>query len=201
MDVPGDYIAQLTVNDGAADSTDTVVVSTQNSAPVADAGADQTAVVGDMVTLNGSGSHDADGDPLTFEWSFLSRPAGSAAALSDPAAVAPTFDVDRFGTCVVQLIVNDGDAGSAADTVTITTENSAPTADAGDDQSVLVGAIVTLDGSGSSDVDGNSLTPPLSRAGCRPEARVPRKRRHAREHAQLSWLLLPRTILIVVRCG
>jgi RHS repeat-associated protein len=159
VDVPGDYIAQLMVNDGTINSAaDTVVISTQNSVPVANAGPDQTTVVGAMVTLNGSASHDADGDALIFEWSFLSRPAGSGALLLDPGAVQPTFDVDRFGTYVIQLIVNDGTAGSVADTVTITTENSPPTADAGDDQSVLVGARVTLDGSGSSDVDGNVLT-------------------------------------------
>jgi RHS repeat-associated protein len=158
VDVPGEYIAQLTVNDGTTDSTDTVVIGTQNSAPVASAGPDQTALVGDMVTLNGSGSSDADGDALTFEWSFVSRPAGSAASLSDPGAVQPTFEVDRFGSYVLQLIVNDGTADSAADTVTITTENSPPTADAGDDQTALVGATVALDGSGSSDVDGNALT-------------------------------------------
>jgi hypothetical protein len=158
VDVPGDYIAQVIVNDGMASSADTVRISTQNSAPVADAGAGQSVLVGDLVTLNGSGSSDADGDALIFEWSFVSRPAGSAASLSDPGAVQPTFDVDRFGSYVLQLIVNDGTADSAADTVTITTENSPPTADAGDDQTALVGATVALDGSGSSDVDGNALT-------------------------------------------
>ena len=156
-DLPGTYVAQLTVNDGTAERSDTVVVSTRNSAPVANAGADQSALVGETITLDGSGSHDADGDALTFQWSFLSRPAGSTAALSDPAAVHPTFDLDRFGTYVVQLVVNDGHVDSAADTVTITTLNSPPIARAGADQTAPVGATVTLDGSGSSDVDGNAL--------------------------------------------
>ena len=58
--------------------------------------------------------------------------------LSSTSAVKPTFDVDVAGTYMVQLIVNDGTVDSAPDTVTISTENSAPVADAGADQAVLV---------------------------------------------------------------
>jgi len=57
-------------------------------APVANAGPDQTARPGDMVTLDGSASSDADGDPITFLWSFESVPAGSSPAISDPWARA-----------------------------------------------------------------------------------------------------------------
>ena len=75
-DVAGTYIVQLIVNDGAVDSDpDTVVISTANTQPVADAGPDQTAQVGDIVQLNGNGSFDADGNPLTFAWSVY-FPAG-----------------------------------------------------------------------------------------------------------------------------
>ncbi len=125
---------------------------------MADAGADQTAFVGDTVTLDGSGSSDVDGNALSFQWSLTTVPTGSAAALSDPTAVMPTFDVDVFGQYVAQLIVNDGSVDSLADTVTISTENSAPVADAGANQTVFVGDTVTLDGSASSDVDGDALT-------------------------------------------
>ena len=159
VDVPGIYVLQLTVNDGTVDSTpDTVTISTMNSAPVADAGPGQTAFIGTAVTLDGSGSHDADGDGLTYSWAFTSRPAGSAATLSDPAAVAPGFTIDVPGSYVVTLVVHDGVSGSAPDTVTISTTNSAPVAGAGPDQTVLVGTSVTLDGQGSHDADGNALT-------------------------------------------
>jgi hypothetical protein len=129
-----------------------------NTPPVANAGPDQTVFVGDTVTLNGSGSSDADGDPLTFKWAFISVPSGSGAALSNPAAVNPTFVVDRTGSYTIRLIVNDGTIDSVADIVIVSTTNSRPVADAGPDQTTLVGNNVTLDGSKSSDFDGDSLT-------------------------------------------
>ena len=165
-DVEGDYVAQLIVNDGTDDSAaDSVVITAQavpgNTPPVANAGPDQNVSVGDTVVLNGSGSTDADGDALTYSWS-LSVPTGSGATLSNPTAVGPTFVADVAGDYVAQLIVNDGTDDSAADTVMITASvvpaNNPPVANAGLDQSVLVGDTVTLDASGSSDADGDALT-------------------------------------------
>jgi K319L-like, PKD domain/PKD domain len=157
-DVKGTYVVELVVNDGSEDSApDNVVIDTENSPPVADAGPDQTARVTDVVILDGSGSHDVDGDPLTFSWSLTVQPAGSVARIADPAAVAPSLDLDLPGTYVVALVVNDGALDSAPDTVSIDTENSPPVAHAGPDQTVFVAETVALDGSGSTDVDGDSL--------------------------------------------
>ena len=167
IDLPGSYVAQLIVNDGLDDSlSDAVTISTINSGPVADAGPDQTAFVGDTVTLDGAASSDVDGDPLGFSWTLISAPAGSVASLSDSGIVNPSFEIDVAGSYVVQLIVNDGLTDSAPDTVTVSTENTAPVANAGPDQTGLMGESIVLDGSGSSDVDGDplifswSLTPP-----------------------------------------
>jgi hypothetical protein len=159
-DVPGTYVAQLVVNDGALDSApDTVMISTTNSVPTADAGADQTVVAGETVVLDGSGSSDPDGDALSFRWMLTGSPAGSTAALADPLARVTSFVVDRPGDYAVQLVVNDGQADSAPDTVVISTVNSAPVADAGPDQAdVPLDSHVALDGSGSSDADGHPVT-------------------------------------------
>src|SRR5439155_23494230 len=107
---------------------------------------------------NGAASSDADGDQLTFHWSFLSRPNGSNPVLSDPSAVRPTFVVDLPGRYTIRLIVNDGFADSPPDTVLVDTQNSPPTANAGPDQTVFVAPAVQLDRSGSADDDDDLLT-------------------------------------------
>ena len=77
-------------------------------------------------------------------------PAGSAAVLSNSFAVNPTFTADLPGIYVIQLVVNDGSLPSAPATVTVTTNAlQQPTANAGVNQTVVPGALVTLSGSGT----------------------------------------------------
>jgi hypothetical protein len=54
--------------------------------------------------------------------------------------------------------VNDGLLDSAPDTVRISTTNTAPVANAGSNRNATVGTVVQLDGTASSDPDGNPLT-------------------------------------------
>ena len=75
----------------------------------------RTGVNGDTITLDGSGSIDVDGDPLTYHWAFLTTPATSSALLVNAAAVNPSFAIDVSGDYVVQLVVNDGVVDSVAD--------------------------------------------------------------------------------------
>jgi hypothetical protein len=128
-DLAGTYVVNLVVNDGKVDSSNvaavTITASAANSAPVANAGANQTvtrtgtpAVV--TVTLNGTGSTDANGDPLTYRWAITTKPALSAATLSSATAASPTFVADVAGIYVATLIVNDGKVDSSVSTVAIT---------------------------------------------------------------------------------
>lgn len=143
-----------------------------NIAPQADAGTDQTVIARARVQLDGTASTDAEAAPLRFLWTFASMPTGSQAMLSDPNAAMPTFVADRPGTYTIRLAVSDGRARSAADTVTIVARNNPPVANAGTDQTHFIGDTITLDGSGSRDLDGDTMTfrwtlhsaPPGSRA-------------------------------------
>ena len=89
-----------------------------NTPPTAEAGADQSVVAGAEVTLDGSGSFDPDGDPLTFTWSQI---AGPEVQLSDAHAASPTFTapvVSATTTLTFLVTVSDGQA-QTSDSVNI----------------------------------------------------------------------------------
>ena len=88
-----------------------------NQPPVADAGADQTVLAGETVTLDGSASSDPDGDPLTYAWT-LDGPGSTA--LDDASAIAPAFCAAEPGQYTATLTVNDGSLDSDPDAVLIT---------------------------------------------------------------------------------
>lgn len=162
-DVVGTYQVQLIVNDGKADSLPVVALVTAvagNAPPNAEAGADQTILVGQAVTLDGRRSGDPDGDRLTYQWSLVSAPTSSAATLSDATEVIAGLTPDVAGDYVVQLLVSDGTAASAPGRITITaaSPNAAPMAKAGRDRNVLTGSAVSLDGGASLDPNGDALT-------------------------------------------
>jgi len=162
-DVAGTYVASLVVNDGKISSqagTVTVTAAVANAVPVANAGTAQNTIAGTLVTLDGSASSDANGDALTYSWTIVSKPAGSAASLIPPTSPKPTLNADVAGTYVASLVVNDGKVSSQAGTVTVTATvaNAAPVANAGTAQNAVTGTTVTLDGSGSSDANGDALS-------------------------------------------
>ena len=158
-DIAGSYVAKLVVSDGqlsSAAATVTVTATVANVAPLANAGPAQTVDLSDTVTLNGSASSDADGDALTYLWSFSSRPGGSTASLSSPTAASPSFTPDLPGTYLLQLIVNDGHVDSAPGTVLITVNPPPPVADAGPDRVTTSNTWIILDGSASMPASGTS---------------------------------------------
>ncbi len=130
--------------------------------PLADAGDDQAVDEFDLVVLDGSGSSDPDGDALTYHWTQVAGPYMVSLDLTDP--VHPTFsapNVPRGGaTLSFELTVNDDGLTSEPDHVNVTVKdvNHSPVADADVDQTVAEASPVTLDGSGSFDPDGDSLT-------------------------------------------
>jgi hypothetical protein len=109
----------LVVRDGKANSAAvTTTVTTNNTVPVASAGAAQSAEPGVTVTLDGSGSRDADNDPLTYTWT---QTGGPAVTLSSRTVQKPTFTAPATpATLTFSLVVRDGKVDSAVSTTTVT---------------------------------------------------------------------------------
>jgi len=126
-DVQGTYEIRLYAGDIWAHTSDTVIVSFTNVAPVANAGTNQAVAAGITVVLDGSASSDANGDSLTYRWSMLNAPINSQAALNTADSIHPTFVADLPGSYVISLVVNDGFANSAASTMTVTATESTAT--------------------------------------------------------------------------
>ena len=97
---------------------------TGNNSPTADAGPDQTGVwEGALVTLDGSGSSDPDGDTLRYRWNQYS---GERVVLSSRDVADPTFTAPEGLTADAvlsfRLLVTDPGGHFDSDTVTITVE-------------------------------------------------------------------------------
>src|SRR6266496_3656277 len=171
----GDLVVmRLTVDDGQGGiTTDDVNINVANTnLPTADAGANQQVHEGDAVSLHGTGS-DADSEEvglLTFQWNQTS---GSPVVLLSPSSgkdvsfTAPSIgggDPDAFLDLGFSLTVTDSCHGSTTtDPVTVHVANipHAPVADIqGPTTANEGGDNVTLDGSGSTDPDGDPITYP-----------------------------------------
>lgn len=114
-------VAAILVGCGGGSGRDcSAAVNACNGAPVANPGGAQNVLVASTVTLDGNGSSDPDGNPLTYVWSIVSQPAGSSVALVSSTSSRATFTPDFAGTYVVSLTVNDGKSNSAPVTATIT---------------------------------------------------------------------------------
>lgn len=159
----GDFAVQLVVRNalGLSSSPSVTFVSTDAVPPSANAGPAQKIALsqpGQIVGLDGSGSVSPGGLPLTYRWSFISVPSGSQAQLLNSTTVSPSFAPDLAGDYRVQLVVNNGVYDSPPSVVVISTYVATPTADAGPDQKVRVGALVQLDGSRSTQLSNYPIT-------------------------------------------
>ncbi|MGR3713382.1 MAG: PKD domain-containing protein [Shimia sp.] len=150
----GVYTARLVVRDasGVANATaqDSVTIQV-NHRPSAEAGpvVDTDRL---LVTLDASGSSDADGDHLVYMWDF-----GDGSPAIFGSEVAHVFP--RAGRFPVTLRVDDGSNLSNATDIDATTViiNAAPVAQAGGNRDVCSGESILFDASGSSDADGDLL--------------------------------------------
>ena len=145
---------RLTVvdNEGAtgfAEGNVIIEATTSNNSPTANAGTDQIVLVGESVTLSGTG-FDADGDPLTYQWVRVGGPAVALNGANLPQATFTAPDVSSISDITFELVVTDDKGASGSDQIIVTVEplNQAPVADAGPDIVATENEVVTINGSG-----------------------------------------------------
>ncbi len=138
----GLYTVTVCVVDDDAPGCDGFDVNvSENVPPTADAGGPYSVAEGDTVTLDASGSVDADGTVTTWVW----EAADPLVTLMGADTATPDFSAADDGDFDVTLRVCD-DLGACSDvvTVTVTVTNEAPVVDAGGDQVVDGGVAVVL---------------------------------------------------------
>ncbi len=127
--------------------------------PVAKAGADATYALGaqDAVKfiLDGSASHDPDGDSLTFSWTVTSVPEGLDGDFTATNQAVATYLARQAGNFLFELRVSDSIHAPAIDVVEVKVLGKPPVAVAGEDKTVKLGETVQLDASQSADPDGH----------------------------------------------
>lgn len=94
-----------------------------NEAPVADAGSDRTVSRQRYVTLDGSGSTDADGSIVSYQWTQVSGTPVTIYQTSTPGIVrfvVPRYRRHTIHELTFELLVTDDDNATSSDQVTIT---------------------------------------------------------------------------------
>jgi hypothetical protein len=134
-----------------------VIITANNAAPTLTAGPDQTANAGDPVALTPATFSDPgtlDTHTATISWGD-GTPAEAASITESPfgppgsttgatGAASGSHRYDDSGVYTVEICVADDDGGRACDTFIATITNTAPTVNAGPDQTTEEGVAVSL---------------------------------------------------------
>ncbi|MBN1981208.1 MAG: hypothetical protein JW795_06730 [Chitinivibrionales bacterium] len=136
----------------------------ENPCPTAVVSPDsKTVQKGATVTVDGSESFDPDSETILFAWS-VKKPDGTIVKNNQGSLNTYVFTAEQVGTYVVYLRVSDASCseGGSRDssTILVTDESTctAPTAEAGDGQTVPCDGLVMLDGTASTSSDGSVLS-------------------------------------------
>ncbi len=126
------------------------------------------ASVGGSVLFDASGSTDADGDALTFAWTLVSAPTGSAVPTSGTGSTL-RWTPDKLGDYTFSVTASDPKGSTSTQQATVTVDNTAPAASVAVSatftatpsqkpaQTVVVGGNVVLDATATTDPDGDAV--------------------------------------------
>jgi lysophospholipase L1-like esterase len=132
-----------------------------SAAPIALTSTYEKGLVGSEFKLIGTDSFDPDGDNIdVYEWSILTKPAGSSSLINKASDSIANFIPDVAGEYLINLIVKTGIYQSVPATkkVNVRTTNSQPIAVPGNDTLSNLDKYFRFDGTKSYDADGDALT-------------------------------------------
>lgn len=152
-ELPGTYRAVLRVGDGAdhpCNSGTDVRVVTVNSAPVAVAGVDKTAQIGQVLQFDGASSYDIDGTVTAYVWDMGDGTTYQTATLTHTYAEPGLYEV------VLRVTDDSGVSNAVATDRAMVAVNAPPEPVIADQPRPLsIGEAAILDASASRDIDGN----------------------------------------------
>jgi hypothetical protein len=126
--------------------------------------------LGGLVQLDGTTSADDDNDTLTYVWTLVNRPTGSASQLPSTTTGSVQWHPDVMGAYTLQLRVTDTKGAYGLQNVVVTVDNRAPVPNLVvtpqftpvpatlPTQAVTLGANVLIDATNSTDPEGDGIT-------------------------------------------
>ena len=161
-DLAGEYIVSLVVDDGTVKSeAQRMTITATSPYPVAHSETIYNVTLGtDNIGLDASKSTLPTGETgdLVYQWTLKEKPEDSAGYLNNADQAQASINLDFEGDYTLELIVKFNDISSkpVAVVVKVASGNVPPMAKA-QDMTVTLGKEVTIDGSESSDPEGETL--------------------------------------------
>ena len=153
---PGLYRAVLRVEDDSTHPCSFGVATREvrvNHPPVAEAGTDQTSVIGGEVRLDGSASYDSDGAVTAWRWDM------GDGTVVDGVAARHVYAASGIYTVTLMTTDNSGVSNAVTrDSLTVTVNAPPQPVATGPDRPISVGEVATLSAAGSADPDGEILS-------------------------------------------
>lgn len=158
FDKGGDYQLTLVVRDsnGNVDAA-TKTITVENNAPVTKLETPSGFRIGDTVSLDASESSDPDSGDSIESYNWTIEKANGETEVRNNAGPTVNYDWADTGEFDVTVTVSDGQLSTSKTNTLNVVRNDPPVADAGDDRDARPEERIRLDGTGSSDPNGDEL--------------------------------------------
>jgi|GEM_PF-307297 len=150
----GNYVYQLLVKDNSTGLSNSSTISLNViGSPISVPGNNQSLVLPSQASLNGSGSTDPSGSITSYLWTKVSGPLGDT--ILNPSNPLTNIKFSLAGTYVYKLTVKDSLTGLIGNSNITVKVLGKPVSIAGTNQTIILPAKASLDGTASTDPSGS----------------------------------------------